>query len=203
LHDEIGQALTAAKINLDSVESIEGSARSLRIEETSMLLDNLLRQVRQISLDLHSSLLDDLGLAPALRSLLDQQGRRAGLRAQFYAVEPFENLDPEIQTTGFRIAQEAITNILRHAKARSIAVHLQTESGHLQIRIVDDGTGFDPAEVEHRTDQGAGFGLMGMRERAALVGGRVQIISSPNKGTTVQVSLPLSAPQERPPSATP
>lgn len=197
LHDEIGQALTAAKINLESIESIEGSTQSLRLDETSALLDNLLRQVRQISVDLHSSLLDDLGLAPALRSLLDQQARRAGLHAQFYAVEPFENIDPEIQTTAFRIAQEAITNILRHAKARSIAVHLQTESDHLQIRIVDDGSGFDPAEVEHRAYQGACFGLIGMRERAALVGGRVQIISSPNQGSTIEVSLPLHASEER------
>jgi PAS domain S-box-containing protein len=203
LHDEIGQALTAAKINLDSIESIEGSAQSLRVEETSTLLDNLLRQVRQISLDLHSSLLDDLGLAPALRSLLDQQARRAGLRAQFFATEPLENIDPEIQTTGFRIAQEAITNVLRHAKAQSVGVHLQTEAGLLQLKIVDDGNGFDLAEIEGRAQQAASFGLMGMRERAALVGGRVQIISSPNKGTAVRVSLPLHASDERPRSATP
>jgi signal transduction histidine kinase len=203
LHDEIGQALTAAKINLDSIESIEGSAQSLRVEETSTLLDNLLRQVRQISLDLHSSLLDDLGLAPALRSLLDQQARRAGLRAQFFATEPLENIDPEIQTTGFRIAQEAITNVLRHAKAQSVGVHLQTEAGLLQLKIVDDGNGFDLAEIEGRAQEEASFGLMGMRERAALVGGRVQIISSPNKGTAVQVSLPLHASDERPRSATP
>jgi PAS domain S-box-containing protein len=193
LHDEIGQALTAIKINLESIESIEGGTQSVRLEETSTLLDNLLRQVRQISLDLHPSLLDDLGLAPALRSLLDQQARRARLRGQFYAAEPLENIDPEIQTTGFRIAQEAITNVLRHAKAQSVGVHLQTESGQLQMKIVDDGRGFDLAEVERRAHQEASFGLMGMRERAALVGGRVEIISSSNKGTTVEVSLPLHA----------
>jgi PAS domain S-box-containing protein len=198
LHDEIGQALTAAKINLESMGSIEGSAQSLRLKETSALLDNLLRQVRQISLDLHSSLLDDLGLAPALRSLLDQQARRARLRTQFCAAEPLENIDPEIQTTCFRIAQEAITNVLRHAKAQSVNVYLKTECGRLQIRIVDDGTGFDLTEIEGRAQEEASFGLMGMRERAVLVGGRVQIISSPNKGTTVEVSLPLHASGERP-----
>jgi PAS domain S-box-containing protein len=198
LHDEIGQTLTAAKINLESIGSIEGSAQSLRLKETSALLDNLLRQVRQISLDLHSSLLDDLGLAPALRSLLDQQARRARLRTQFCAAEPLENIDPEIQTTCFRIAQEAITNVLRHAKAQSVNVYLKTECGRLQIRIVDDGTGFDLTEIEGRAQEEASFGLMGMRERAVLVGGRVQIISSPNKGTTVEVSLPLHASGERP-----
>ena len=191
LHDEIGQALTAAKINVDSIESIEGSKQSLRLKETVTLLDNLLRQVRQISFDLHPSLLDDLGLAPALRSLLDQQAQRTGLRVQFSAVEPLEDIDPGIQTTGFRIAQEAITNVLRHAKAQSVGVHLRIEADQLQMKIVDDGSGFDLGEVERRAQQGAAFGLMGMRERAALVGGRVQIISSPNKGTTVEVFLPL------------
>ena len=203
LHDEIGQALTAAKINVDSIESIEGSKQSLRLKETVTLLDNLLRQVRQISLDLHPSLLDDLGLAPALRSLLDQQARRTGLRVQFYAVEPLEDIDPGIQTTGFRIAQEAITNVLRHAKAQSVGVHLQIEAGQLQMKIVDDGSGFDLTEIECRAHEEASFGLMGMRERAALVGGRVQIISSPNKGTTVEVFLPLHASEERLRGATP
>jgi PAS domain S-box-containing protein len=203
LHDEIGQALTAAKINVDSIESAEGGTQSLRLKETSTLLDSLLRQVRQISLDLHSSLLDDLGLAPALRSLLDQQARRAGLRAQFYAAEPLENIDPEIQTTGFRIAQEAITNVLRHAKAQSVGLHLQTEAGLLQLKIVDDGKGFDLAEIEGRAHEEASFGLMGMRERAALVGGRVRIISSPNEGTTIEISLPLHVSEERLPGATP
>jgi PAS domain S-box-containing protein len=193
LHDEIGQALTAVKINLDSIEAVEGSAQSLCLKESSTILDNLLWQVRQISLDLHSSLIDDLGLAPALRSLLDQQARRAGLRTQFCAAEPLQNLDPGIQTTGFRIAQEAITNVLRHAKAQSLSVHLHTEGGKLRMKIVDDGMGFSLAEIERRARQEGGFGLMGMRERAALVGGRVQIISSTNKGTRVEVSLPLNA----------
>ena len=198
LHDEIGQALTAVKINLDSIEAVEGSAQSLRLKEASTILDNLLWQVRQISLDLHSSLIDDLGLAPALRSLLDQQARRAGLRTQFCAAEPLQNVDPGIQTTGFRIAQEAITNVLRHAKAQSLSVHLQTGGGKLRMKIVDDGTGFSLAEIERRDRQEGGFGLLGMKERAALVGGRVQIISSTHKGTRVEVSLPLNAADEAP-----
>jgi PAS domain S-box-containing protein len=197
LHDEIGQALTAAKINLESIESVEGSNQSFRLKETVAILDNLLRQVRQISLDLHPSLLDDLGLAPALRSLLDQHAQRTGLRVQFSAAEPLENIDPEIQTTGFRIAQEAITNVLRHAKAQCVGLHLRIEAGQLQMKIVDDGNGFDLAEVERRAQQGADFGLIGMRERAALVGGRVQIISSPHKGTTIEAFLPLTLRPER------
>jgi PAS domain S-box-containing protein len=192
LHDEIGQTLTAAKINLSSIETAAGEMVTSRVDETITLLDNLLRQVRQISLDLHPSLLDDLGLVPALRSLLDQQAHRAGLRTQFYTAEPFENLGAETQIVGFRIAQEAITNVLRHAGAQQISVHLHTKAGRLEMRIIDDGTGFDLAEGERHAHEGLGFGLMGMRERAAIVGGRVEIISSPSAGTTVEVSLPLN-----------
>lgn len=198
LHDEIGQSLTAAKINLKIIAPEVPAHATGRLDDSVELLDRLLRQVRQLSLDLHPSLLDDLGLAPALRSLLDQQAHRAGLRAQFYASESFETLDSGIQIAGFRIAQEAITNVLKHAKAQFVGVHLRTDEGELQMKIVDDGKGFDVAEVGRRAHNGAGSGLMGMRERAALVGGHVQIISSPGKGTTVEVSLPLDASGEIP-----
>ncbi|MEY2584842.1 MAG: hypothetical protein QOD80_868 [Verrucomicrobiota bacterium] len=190
LHDEIGQALTAVKINLTFLGTGKDD-NSLRLEETIALLDNLLRQVRQISLDLHPSLLDDLGLAAALRSLLDQQARRAGLRAQFFAAQVADNIDAAIQTTAFRIVQEAITNVLRHARASFIKVQLRTEAGRLRIKVTDDGAGFDVVEANQRAHQHAGFGLMGMKERAALVGGEVEVTSAPDTGTSVQISLPL------------
>ncbi|MEY2440479.1 MAG: hypothetical protein QOI34_1864, partial [Verrucomicrobiota bacterium] len=117
LHDEIGQALTAAKINLQSITANGDPGAFARVQETTAILDRLLGQVRQISLDLRPSMLDDLGLVPALRSLLDQQGRRASIAARFSAEMLPENLDPETQTTCFRIAQEAITNAVRHANA--------------------------------------------------------------------------------------
>jgi PAS domain S-box-containing protein len=192
LHDEIGQTLTAAKINLKIVAPEVPAQIAGRLNDSVELLDRLLLQVRQLSLDLHPSLLDDLGLVPALRSLLDQQAHRAGLRTEFYTAESFENLGAETQIVGFRIAQEAITNVLRHAGAQQISVHLHTKAGWLEMKIVDDGTGFDLAEVERHGHEGLGFGLMGMRERASLLGGRVEIISSPSAGTTVEVSLPLN-----------
>jgi PAS domain S-box-containing protein len=192
LHDEIGQTLTAAKINLDSIDLADEQTQVPRLKETITLLDNLLLQVRQISLDLHPSLLDDLGLVPALRSLLDQQARRAGLRMQFSAPERLQPVDLGLQTTAFRIAQEAITNVLRHAGAQSVGVNLSIEAGQLLMRIVDDGKGFDLTEIERRSQPDAGFGLIGMKERAALVGGALHVISSPGKGTAIEVFLPLS-----------
>jgi two-component system sensor histidine kinase UhpB len=189
LHDEIGQALTAAKINLQSITGNGGSATVARLQETTAILDRLLGQVRKISLDLRPSMLDDLGLVPALRSLLDQQGRRASVAVRFSAENIPEKLDPEIQTTCFRIAQEAITNTLRHAHATHVDVDLRRENGKLRLLIRDNGIGFD---VELAQAQTVGLGLIGVRERAALVGGRAKIISSPNKGTTIEVSAPLT-----------
>jgi two-component system sensor histidine kinase UhpB len=189
LHDEIGQALTAAKINLESATEGWPEAASGRLQETTAILDRLLSQVRQISLDLRPLMLDDLGLVPALRSLLDQQGRRASVAVRFSAENIPENLDPEIQTTCFRIAQEAITNELRHANATQIDVDLRCENGKLRLLIRDNGIGFDVESVRAQT---IGLGLIGIKERAALVGGRAKIISSPDKGTTIEVSLPLT-----------
>jgi PAS domain S-box-containing protein len=194
LHDEIGQALTAAKINLQSVTANGGEATSARVQETTAILDRLLGQVRKISLDLRPLMLDDLGLVPALRSLLDQQGRRASVPVRFSADNIPENLDPEIQTTCFRIAQEAITNVLRHARATNVEVDLRRENGKFRFLIRDNGLGFDAGSAQAQT---VGLGLIGIKERAALIGGRAKIISSPNKGTTIEVFLPLTLRSER------
>jgi PAS domain S-box-containing protein len=198
LHDEIGQNLTAAKMNLEMISPHVPAKVTGRLEDSVQLLDRLLVQVRQLSLALRPALLDELGLVPTLRWLVEQQAKRAGLRTRFHAPEPFEKLGSEIQTVGFRIVQEAITNVLRHAHARSVSIHLEIVGDQLRIKIVDDGNGFELAEVERRAHDGLGFGLIGMRERAALVGGQVQIISSPNKGTSVEVSLPLNGDGEDP-----
>src|SRR6266404_5731761 len=194
LHDEIGQALSAAKINLHAAMKESDGAQSKRIRETAAILDRLLGQVRQISLDLRPSMLDDLGLVPALRSLLDEQGRRASVAVRFSAKNISESLDPEIQTTCFRIAQEAITNAVRHAAATRIDVDLGRENGNLRLQVRDNGRGFDAESAQPQTN---GLGLIGIKERAALVDARARIISSPNKGTTVEVSLSLTDSPER------
>jgi len=190
LHDEIGQALTAAKINLQAAMEESDPAKSKRIHETAAILERLLSQVRQISLNLRPSMLDDLGLVPALRSLLDEQGRRASVAVRFSAKNISESLDPEIQTTCFRIAQEAITNAVRHAAATQIQVDIHREEGSFRLRVYDDGRGFEMPPPQSQT---IGLGLLGMKERAALVGGRTRITSAPGKGTTVDATLPLTS----------
>ena len=168
-------------------------AKSKRIHETTAILERLLGQVRQISLNLRPSMLDDLGLVPALRSLLDEQGRLASVAVRFSAKNMPENLDPEIQTTCFRIAQEAITNAVRHARSTQIRVDLSRENGNLRLQIRDNGTGFDAESAQAQT---IGLGLVGMKERAALVGGRTRIMASRGNGATVDVTLPLMSQSE-------
>jgi signal transduction histidine kinase len=194
LHDEIGQALTAAKINLQSAIASTSAAVSAKLEDTAAILDRLLGQVRQISLDLRPTMLDDLGLVPAVRSLLDEQGRRASVKVRFTVENMPGNLDPEIQTSCFRIVQESITNTVRHAHATQIDVDLRCEEGKVRLLIRDNGIGFDAVSAQAQT---VGLGLIGITERAALVGGRARIISSPGMGTTVEVVLPLTLRDDR------
>jgi signal transduction histidine kinase len=193
LHDEIGQTLTAAKLNVQAAIA-NGGENLARLQDTIAMLDRLLGQVRKISLDLRPSMLDDLGLVPALRSLLDQQGRRASIEVRFSAENMPKDLDPEIQTSCFRIAQEAITNAVRHAEATQIDVALRCERQNLRLLIRDDGIGFDVESTQGGT---TGLGLIGIKERATLLDGRSEIISAPDKGTMIEVSLPLTVRPQR------
>lgn len=192
LHDEIGQALTAAKINLKSaVASCDPKAAAI-LADTAGILDGLLGQVRAISLDLRPSLLDDLGLVPALRSLLDQQTKRAGLLPHFSAIGVPEVLGSEIQTVCFRIAQEALTNTLRHANARAVSLELRVDGDELQLTITDNGSGFAMRPFEEHPPAAQSFGLLSIKERAELAGGQALILSTPGTGTMIDVRLPLA-----------
>lgn len=200
LHDEIGQALTALKINIQAnlkpVQdlSVNGPLKA-RITENIGIVDRLLQQVRDLSLHLRPSMLDDLGLVPALRWYIDQQAQRAGLAAQFSADPQEMRLSPEIETTCFRIAQEALTNVVRHAQASQVSIELRESNSTLRMLIRDNGVGFDVHAMREHAAKGGSLGLLGMEERAALVGGQIEIESKPTVGTDVRVSLPL-APSE-------
>jgi PAS domain S-box-containing protein len=188
LHDEIGQTLTAAMINLKIIAPGVPAQVIGRLDDSIQLLDRLLRQVRQLSLDLRPPLLDELGLVPTLRWLLDQQAQRAGLRVTFTANVNGVELDPDTQTACFRVAQEAITNIIRHAGAKNITVKLRCGVKRLTLRVRDDGKGFDPTAMQER----ATLGLVSMKERASLVRGGLDIHSRPGRGTEIRAWFPLA-----------
>lgn len=201
LHDEIGQALTALKINLQAAQQAGDPAEvAASLEESLKLVERTLQQVRDLSLDLHPSLLDDLGLVPALRWYVDRQARWTGLELSFTA-DPFEaRLAPDLEVTGFRAVQEALTNVVRHAQARRVEVELRQREGGVYLTIRDDGIGFDAPAALERAARGASLGLLSMQERVLLAGGEVEIDSAPGRGTEVRVRLPLQLAEDPSPA---
>jgi signal transduction histidine kinase/DNA-binding response OmpR family regulator len=192
LHDEIGQALTALKINLQGLHrSLGNSPLTGRLDDSIGIVERTLDQVRNLSLDLRPSMLDDLGLIAALRWYLDRQALRAGLSVQAVLDPLTRALDPEVETACFRLVQEAVTNIVRHAHARLVRVEMHQSDAGLELVVRDDGAGFDVAAARERAAQGASLGLLGMQERVTLLGGVCDITSTPGQGTTVQVRFTL------------
>ncbi len=195
LHDEIGQALTAVKINLQMLRRLpDMSGADGRLVDSLGMLDRILEGVRQLSLDLRPSLLDDLGLAAALRWYVGAQAQRAGLTAEIVAGTLPSDLSIAIATTCFRVVQEAVTNVVRHARATRIEVTLECVDGGLTVSVTDDGIGFDAATARRRALAGESLGILGLEERVDLAGGRSRIESAGGQGTTVHAWLPLTAP---------
>jgi PAS domain S-box-containing protein len=193
LHDEIGQVLTVLKIDLQGIKrSPDALPFAARLEGTVGIVEQALQQVRNLSLDLRPSLLDDLGLVPALRWYVDRLARRAGLAVQFAADRLEKRLPADVETTCFRIVQEALTNVMRHAQAQQVSVELRRRDEDLLVVIRDDGVGFDLRHTLQRTERGASLGLLGMQERVHLVGGQIEIESAPTRGTEVRIRFPMS-----------
>ena len=176
------------KINLQTVQPGAGGP----LAPSVALVDRALQQTRSLSLALRPPLLDDLGLVPALRWLVDAQARHADCRITL-AAEPLPDRPaPAVETACFRIAQEAVTNAQRHARANLIAVELLLVGDELQLTVRDDGIGFDLAAARTRALRGASLGVLGMEERVTLAGGRIGWASAAGSGTTVRATFPLS-----------
>ena len=187
LHDEFGQSLSATKLTLQSLAQAEKNAKNRkRIESSLESLENLIVKTRKLSHDLRSPVLDDLGLFPALRGLVTAQADSTGIALDFQA-EEIERLDGEIETTAFRVVEEALANVVQHAKAKAATVAMKKDGDQLKLTITDNGKGFDIKKAR----AGKTFGLVGLEERVNLVGGTINVDSKPKKGTTIEVSLPL------------
>jgi two-component system sensor histidine kinase UhpB len=191
LHDDIGQVLTALKIQLESLQRVGDQALRVRIAEGVETVQHTLERVRQLSLSLRPPQLDDLGLAAALRSHLDRQAGVAGLAPHFDADEAPQDIEPDTETACFRVAQEAINNVLRHARAHNLWVRLFVAGGRLALSVRDDGRGFDLDGVRQRAASGASLGLVGMEERIALAGGSFELRAAPGQGTVLLATFPL------------
>lgn len=185
LHDEIGQALTAANMILQGAQSsTDIPLIHTRLKDSLAILNLALQQTRKISLDLHPSLLDDLGLVPALRWYADREATWSNFKVQVQAKE-IENLPEDLKLVCFRVTQEALTNISRHAQAKNVFIKLWQRAGCVHLVIQDDGQGFDVQEALNGAAKGQSLGLLGMRERVLLVGGEIEIDSSPNHGAEI------------------
>jgi len=192
LHDELGQVLTAVKMNILTVKQWSDNAGAPPVlPETIVGIDNAIQHVRNLSLMLRPSLLDDLGLQAALRWLADRTSKSSGLAVRFHGNVEGLRLPAEIETACFRIAQESLNNVVRHAEASRAAVKLDRQEESLTLNIIDDGRGFDVQECSRKAAAGGSFGLLGMQERAVLVNARMEIHSEPGTGTQVTVRFPL------------
>ncbi|MGE5640453.1 MAG: ATP-binding protein [Clostridia bacterium] len=191
LHDDLGQALTALKIQLESLARSGAGADRGRIDECVATAQHALARVRQLSLDLRPLQLDDLGLAAALRSHLDRQARLGSLAPHFEADQFPSSVSTEVETACFRVAQEAITNVLKHAAARNLWVRLAGGRESLAVSVRDDGKGFDPEAARRRAAAGGSLGLVGMEERVASEGGTFELRSAPGQGTELVATFPL------------
>jgi two-component system sensor histidine kinase UhpB len=194
LHDDIGQGLTALKLNLESLaRGRDSAAFEARIGEALETTRHTIERVRQLSINLRPLQLDDLGLAAALRSHLDRQAKLGGLAPHFEIQEVPLKLSADIETACFRVAQEAINNIVRHSKAANVWLRLFVAGERLALSVRDDGSGFDVAAAQKRAAAGASLGVVSMEERVALAGGSFQIHSAPGQGTVVVASFPVAA----------
>ena len=191
LHDRIGANLTALSLNLKLVRS-EWGKTSTRLDDSEKLLDSTAQLVRDVLTNMRPPGLDELGLLAALREHAEQVAQRSGLALQVHGAEPRPRLPPATEIALFRVAQEALTNIVKHARAGAVTMSLRPEPGLVTLTVADDGAGFD---AEARA-MAAGMGMASMRERAEAVGALARIESAPGRGTRVIVEVPqVAAPQ--------
>lgn len=191
LHDDVGQLLTALKINLESIKK-SGSLDGPALQNGIDIVSSVLSQVRSLSLDLRPPQLDNLGLIATLRSYIENQSRLANVKGWFESTPLSVVLHHDIENTCFRIVQEAVTNILRHAQAQNIWVKVGQYQDQLNVSIRDDGKGFDIERARSNAISGTSFGLLNMEERAVMVGGTMDIIALPGAGIEIVFELPVA-----------
>ncbi len=202
LHDVVAQTLTGISLRLGGLGAqaeLGPAALQRSLAATQELVAQSVETVHQFARELRPSVLDDLGLIPALHTYMKGLAARTGLRIRLTASKEAEHLDVEHRTVLFRVAQEALTNVARHAAAEHVEVVLQPEPGGFCLKISDDGRSFRVDRVLHAT-RGERLGLLGMRERLEMAGGRLELTSAPGAGTTVVAHVPLVVPKPIPKS---
>lgn len=192
LHDETGQSLTALVLGLRAIADMavtpEVLSATLRLRDIAA---DTMEEVGRLARGLHPAVLDDMGLEAAARRYVGDHSRSFGTAVEFVAGDlDSPRLAPLVAATMYRILQETLTNVARHAHARKVVVELERDESALELVVRDDGVGFEPIRIQN---EGEGLGLRGMRERVTLMGGSIQIQSRPGKGTLIRVHLPVTS----------
>ena len=189
LHDELGGLLTAAKMDLSWLQSrLEGAAIQERLSQLGGVLDEAMDLKRQVVEELRPSLLDHFGLPTAVRAYVESTCAKEGLTVQVNFEHSCESMSKDTAIALFRVVQEGLSNIIRHAHAKTVKLELHGDERHCTLTLTDDGRGFDAQSPEFRWSHG----LMGMRQRAEGLAGRLDIQSRVGVGTTLSVEVPLS-----------
>lgn len=190
IHDELGQQLTGLKMDISWLarkKDIDAAQRDKKMKEILTFIDGTVNTVRKLSAELRPSILDDLGLVEALEWWSNEFEKRAGITCQFQRPEYPVEVPPKLAVGLFRIYQESLTNVARHANASKVISRLEAEDHQLILKITDDGKGFDTSTIGQKKT----LGLLGMRERTLIMGGKYDIKSAPGKGTTVTIAAPF------------
>lgn len=195
LHDELGQALTAISLDLGIIElNLHPEAPPEirdRLSDTKKKADGLDQMIRELALDLRPSLLDDLGLLPTLNWYVERFKQRSEIEVVVEVSGGEKRLPDEVETALYRIIQEALTNVVKHAKAKKVGLRIDKRAGAVMVIIEDDGRGFNIDSLQFPETSPRGLGLIGMADRTALVGGDFRIYSKPGEGARIEVEIPL------------
>ncbi|MCX7942243.1 MAG: sensor histidine kinase [Dictyoglomaceae bacterium] len=191
LHDEIGQTLTAIKINLELLRRKIDPKLVNYIDDSINLIDKTIEQVRNLSLNLRPSLLDDLGLLSSLKWYVEREKKRNNLNIEYVFDFQQEKINKDLSINIFRIIQEGLTNIIKHAQARNIFLEIKEEGENILITIKDDGIGFDVEKIWEKVKEGRALGILGIKERVELFNGNMEIKSKKGEGTEIKITLSL------------
>jgi signal transduction histidine kinase len=190
LHDETGQALMLLRLHLGMLAAeTEGHGLQVKIQQATELLDRTIVGLRRIISRLSPRVLEELGLLAAIRKEARELSKNTGIRTQLSLPEDLGELDPELDVAAYRCVQEALHNVAKHSRAHSVSIYLQKQDQKLTMLIEDDGVGI-PSKAHART---RGFGLLGMRDRVAALGGTVRMVSSQASGTRLRIVFPMAA----------
>lgn len=202
LHDETSQTISGlalslqALVEMSAMVDIKSNEFKSKLKRAHFLAVQIGNEVSRLIVDLRPSLLDTLGLIPAIHHYTETNLTPVGITTSFYFDENLTNLPSKLETGLFRIVQAAVGNILHHSKAKNASINVRYQKGEVILKISDDGIGFDVSRITHIEESGRGAGLFSMKERTRLLGGRCFIESKPKQGTSVNICIPISLREE-------